>query len=58
MPFIIYRNQEIPQIREKRMTFLFPESVLAFIELQPQEKLFNFQMWQEHKSSRVNPNLH
>lgn len=39
MPFIIYRNQEIPQIREKRMTFLFPESVLAFIELQPQEKL-------------------
>lgn len=45
MPFIIYRNQEIPQIREKRMTFLFPESVLAFIELQPQEKLFNFQMW-------------
>lgn len=23
MPFIIYRNQEIPQIREKRMTFYF-----------------------------------
>lgn len=43
MPFIIYRKLGIPQIREKRTTFLFPLSVLTFTKLQPQEKLFNLQ---------------
>ena len=39
----MYDNLEIPQIGEKRMTFLFLETVLTFTKLQHQEKLFNLQ---------------
>ena len=38
-----YCNKGILQIREKRMTFLFPESISTFTKLQPKEKLFNLQ---------------
>ena len=60
MPLIIYRSLGIPQIRQKWMTFLFPESVLTFTKLQPQEKLFNLQNScdKNTKSFRVSPILH